>query len=59
MKLKKKQTCQPLITKTGRVMKNIALKREEAWLKPEILNKTIYLHLHKRKLLSPSSGVIF
>ena len=30
---RKKQTWQPLITQTGRFVKKIVLKREEAWLK--------------------------
>ena len=39
--------------------KKIVVKRRETWLKLRFLHKAIYIHLHKRKLLVPSPGLLF
>ena len=56
---KEKQTWQPLITQTGRVMKKPFWNEEKHGWNQEILHEVIYVHLHKRKLLSPSLGLFF
>ena len=56
----KKQTWQPLIMQTGKeIKKKTGLKREETDWNWEILHKSIYAYLHKRKLLSPRAKVLF
>ena len=55
----KKQTLQPLISQTGRAMGKKCFETRRSMFEIEILDIAIYVHLHKRKLLSPSHGLFF
>ena len=55
----KKQTSQPLISQTGRAMGKKCFETRRSMFEIEILDIAIYVHLHKRKLLSPSHGLFF
>ena len=47
------------LTQTGRVVTNFFWNEENHDSNREILRKAIYVHLHKRKLLSSSTGLCF